>query len=223
MDLEKVFIKLGGTFLTPARQIKASLTGIRAFVFDWDGVFNSGIKTGDTGSPFSEIDSMGINLLRFSHWLKNGQIPHTFIITGVNNSAAIEFSKREHFDGIFMNLKNKRLAIESICDLHKISPDEIAFVFDDVIDIDAAKTCRLSFFVNNKSNPLLVNYIIQNKICNYISTFSGENHAVREICELLTGLNGNYDRVVELRIRFEGEYEDYLKSRDQINTQATTF
>jgi 3-deoxy-D-manno-octulosonate 8-phosphate phosphatase (KDO 8-P phosphatase) len=223
MDLEKIFTEPGGAFLTPVKMLTASLPAIKAFVFDWDGVFNNGAKTGDAGSPFSEIDSMGINLLRFSYWSKSGLIPNIFIITGMNNQIAIEFSKREHFDGIFMNLKNKKLALNSICDSFKLSPDEIAYIFDDVIDIEAAKMCRLSFFVNNKSNPLLLNYIRQNKISNYISSFSGEDHAVREICELLTGLNGNYDQIVEIRTGFTAEYENYLNIRNGINTKAVTF
>ena len=35
------------------------LHGIRALVFDWDGVFNDGWKDAQGGSPFSEVDSMG--------------------------------------------------------------------------------------------------------------------------------------------------------------------
>ena len=111
MALEQKFVKLGGTFLTPAKRINSSLADIKAFVFDWDGVFNDGRKTSETDSTFSEIDSMGINLLRFDYWLRNRQIPRIFIITGMKNQAATEFSKREHFDGIFLNVKNKREAL----------------------------------------------------------------------------------------------------------------
>jgi 3-deoxy-D-manno-octulosonate 8-phosphate phosphatase (KDO 8-P phosphatase) len=223
MDIEQVFTGLGGTFLTPAVKIGASLDNIRAFVFDWDGVFNNGMKSGDAGSPFSEIDSMGINLLRFSYWLKHGRMALLYIITGMNNRSAVEFSGREHFDGIFMNLKNKRVAIESICDMAKITPDSILFLFDDVIDIDAARMCGLSFFVRRRSNPLLVNYIEQNKICSYISASSGATHAVREICELLTALNGNFDLTVEKRITFMGEYEHFLAARNEIVTKTEVY
>lgn len=222
MDLEEIFIKLGGTFITPASQIASSLPAIKAIIFDWDGVFNNGMKTGDSGSPFSEIDSMGINLLRFSSWLKNRHILHCFIVTGMNNQAAIGFSKREHFDGIFMNQKNKRLALNSICASLKIKPEEAAFIFDDIIDIEVAKLCGLSFFVKRKANPLLTSYIEGNRIGNYITANSGHDNAIREICELLIGLGGNYDKSLEMRSSFSPEYEEYLNTRNKIDTITDT-
>jgi len=218
MALEQKFIELGGTFLTPARKINSSLARIKAFLFDWDGVFNDGRKTNNTDSTFSEIDSMGINLLRFNYWLRYKQFLRVFIITGMKNQSATEFSNREHFDGIFLNSKNKKEALESICDKYKIVSKETAFIFDDVLDIEVAKLSGLSFFVGRKSSPLLMDYIRQNKICDYISAFSGEMHAIREICELLMGLSGDYNRTLELRIKFKGEYEDYLNIRNAINT-----
>lgn len=221
MDLEQKFTGLGGAFITPPAQIKKSLSGVKAFVFDWDGVFNDGRKSNDKDSTFSEIDSMGINLLRFDYWLRNNRLPLIFIITGMKNLTANEFSKREHFDGIFLNSKNKREALESICSNYKIKSGEIAFTFDDVLDIEVARESGLSFFVGRKSNPLLLDYIIKGKICNYISACSGEDHAVREICELIIGLSGDFTRTVELRIQFNGEYEEYLRKRKEINTVIT--
>ena len=220
MDIEKTFINIGGTFLTPPDQIGKSLSSVRALIFDWDGVFNNGMKSGETGSPFSEIDSMGINLLRFSLWLRTGKMPLCFIITGMNNQIAAGFATREHFDGIVMNLKRKKLAFDLICDSYSIAPDEVAFIFDDVIDIETARACGLSFFINRRSNPLLGDYIRKNKVCDYISASSGENHALREICELMMGLNGNFEKVIELRISFVPEYDNYLKERERIITNS---
>ena len=221
MDLEEIFVKLGGTFITPSGKIASRLANIRVFIFDWDGVFNNGTKTGDTGSPFSEIDSMGINLLRFSFWLKTGQMLHSFIITGMNNQAAMNFAKREHFDGIFMNQKNKKLALKNICESLNIKPDQAAFIFDDIIDIAVAKQCGLSFFVNRKCNPLLSAYIQENRIASYITAHSGNNNAIREICELLIGLNGNYNTSVEMRSGYSDEYHEYFETRNKLDTRAS--
>ncbi len=220
MDIEKTFTERGGTFLTPAVQIGKKLSSVKALIFDWDGVFNNGMKSDDGGSPFSEIDSMGINLLRFSIWLRTGKMPLCFIITGMNNQTALGFAKREHFDGIVMGIKRKKLALVQICNKYGINPEEAAFIFDDAIDIETAKACGLSFFINRRSNPLLSDYIERNKICSYISALPGEAHGLREICELMTGLNGNYETVIELRISFVPEYENYLKDRELIITNA---
>jgi 3-deoxy-D-manno-octulosonate 8-phosphate phosphatase (KDO 8-P phosphatase) len=222
MDIEQKFAGLGGAFITPSEEIKKSLSGVKAFVFDWDGVFNDGRKSNDKESTFSEIDSMGINLLRFDYWLRNKRLPLIFIITGMKNQTATEFSKREHFDGIFLNFKNKREALEKICNNYKIVHGEIAFTFDDVLDIEVAKLSGSSFFVGRKSNPLLLDYITKGKISDYISASSGKDHAVREICELIIGLSGDFTRTIELRIQFKGEYEEYLNKRKAINTISIT-
>lgn len=220
MDIEEVFTKPGGYFLTPADKITLALAEIRALVFDWDGVFNDGKKTGETGSSFSEIDSMGINLLRFSWWLRSGKIPRTFVVTGMNNQTAIEFSRREHFDGIFLNYRDKAEALDKICEKLNITPVKIAFFFDDVIDAGAAKICGLSFCVDNKADPLFIDFLKRKKIGDYISASTGNDHAIREICSLLIGLTGNLDQVVELRMRYKGEYKEYLDRRNLTDTEV---
>ena len=220
MAIHEEFVKLGGTFLIPAIRIKTGLANIKAFIFDWDGVFNDGRKAHDSDSTFSEVDSMGLNLLRFDYWLRNKRFPLVFIITGMKNKTAAEFAEREHFDGIYLNVKNKKEALESICSNYKIVSKEIAFIFDDILDLGVAKLCGLSFCIGRKSNPLLRDYIVQNRICSYLSGFSGDNHGLREICELIIGMAGDYNRAVDLRIQFDGEYMDYLLKRNIIDTDV---
>ena len=69
-ELEAIFTQLGAKFITPISEIDRKLTHIKAFVFDWDGVFNNGVKNENKSSNFNEIDSMGTNMLRFSYFLK---------------------------------------------------------------------------------------------------------------------------------------------------------
>jgi 3-deoxy-D-manno-octulosonate 8-phosphate phosphatase (KDO 8-P phosphatase) len=222
MDIEQEFEKSGGIFLTPPKEIRSALKTIKAFVFDWDGVFNDGRKTSVTDSSFSEIDSMGINLLRFDYWLRYNRFPLMFIITGMKNETAAGFARREHFDGIFQNSKNKKEALESLCTKFNVSAGELAFIFDDILDLEIAKMCGLSFCAGRKSNPLLTDYLIQNRICNYISGFSGHDHAVREICELIIGLSGDYKQAVELRMLFKGKYEEFLTKRNLKETEVVS-
>jgi 3-deoxy-D-manno-octulosonate 8-phosphate phosphatase (KDO 8-P phosphatase) len=119
-----------------------------------------------------------------------------------------------------MGIKRKKLAFDLICDKYKITPGETAFIFDDVIDIETARVCGLSFYINRRSNPLLSDHIRKHRISSYISSLSGESHGLREICELMMGLNGNYEKVIELRISFVPEYENYLKERELIITNT---
>jgi len=223
MDIEKTFIAIGGVFLRTVSQIKSDLTAIEAFIFDWDGVFNSGIKTGDSGSPFSEVDSMGINLLRFSRWLNNKKIPLVFVITGENNPAALKLSQRESFNGIFLNCKDKKQALERIAEKYSIMYQNMAVVFDDVLDIEIAQLSGLSFCVGRKSTPLLENYIKTNGTCAYITGSSGDKNAVREVCELLMGIDEMYEKTIQKRIEFSSDYQQYLKERNRVEAEVTDY
>jgi len=80
-NTEITFTELGGTFCRPFAEFQERLSKIKAYLFDWDGVFNDGVKTASGGSPFSEVDAMGTNMLRFGHWLKTGALPFDVLIT----------------------------------------------------------------------------------------------------------------------------------------------
>lgn len=54
-----------GEFVINSTALRQKFRTIKAFVFDWDGVFNNGQKNIDGHSTFSEVDSMGVNLIRF--------------------------------------------------------------------------------------------------------------------------------------------------------------
>jgi 3-deoxy-D-manno-octulosonate 8-phosphate phosphatase (KDO 8-P phosphatase) len=202
-----------GDFYPNKEAFLKKIKNIKALVFDWDGVFNSGRKTDEKGSDFSEVDSMGINLLRFGFWLKNGHIPYTAIITGMNNQIAQYFAKREHFQNIFFGFKNKLDALNHISENEGIKPSEIAFVFDDILDFGMAKECGLRLMMKRDCNPLLNEYAIQNNIIDYHSANSGGNHGLRESCELILDSLGLYKEALENRMVFSQKYQDYSKER----------
>ncbi len=221
-NIEEMFSKTGGEFLTSATQIAEKLENIKAYLFDWDGVFNAGIKGVATHSTYTEIDSMGTNLLRFGHWLKCSELPLFGIITGQNNKSAYELSKREHFQLVYYNLLNKIEALNHIESLYKISHDQVAFVFDDALDLSVAQTCGLRFLVKRTASPLFESYVKENHLCDYICGHSGAEHAVREICELLLGLAGVYSEAVDERIIFSDKYTGYLTKRNTAVTSGYT-
>lgn len=218
-SLEKIFTDIGGQFITPYNIIKEKAAGIKAAVFDWDGVFNNGTKTGDEGSPFSEPDTMGLNMFKLNHWLVNKEIPQTFIITGQNNKTAIKLAERENMNAVFLSFLYKPDALDIICDRYDLRKEEIAFVFDDILDIEVAKQVGLSFLVNRRGSPLTSDYVISNRICDYVTGNSGGNAAVREVCELLIGMTGSMNETIETRIRFKGDYERYLFEKSNIETK----
>lgn len=222
MSIETTFIDAGGQFLSDSALITLKLQGIKAFIFDWDGVFNNGQKNLDGSSSFSEVDSMGTNLLRFSHFLKHGKLPLTAIVSGEKNDTAFYFSKRECFDYSFFKTPHKTDALNFICEKENIKPSEVAYFFDDVLDLSIAEVCGLRMMVNRKANPMFVEYCIKHKLVDYLTGAEGGFYAVREATEVLTGLNGNFDAVIKERTHYADTYGNYIQQRRLVKTQFFT-
>jgi len=218
-----LFEKEGGEFISSPSFIKKKLKNIKAFIFDWDGVFNNGQKSEASSSSYTEADSMGTNLLRFGYWLKNSEnLPVTAIITGENNKTAIKLAKREHFNNIYYKIPNKAIALEHITKLYNINKSEVAFCFDDVIDLPIAKQCGLRFMIRRNASVKFKEYVVNNKYCDYITAYEGGNHAIREISELILSLYDVFDKVIIERTNFSNIYQKYLNQRNSTNTDEFT-
>jgi 3-deoxy-D-manno-octulosonate 8-phosphate phosphatase (KDO 8-P phosphatase) len=204
-----------GKFLTDVSAFAEKFTAIRAFVFDWDGVFNNGIKDDNGSSAFSEIDAMGTNLLRFNHYLLTGKTPLVTIISGEKNKAAFSLANREHFDAVYYKAVHKIKALDHFCAKHSLQHKEVAFFFDDVLDFSVAKVCGLRIMVSRKSNPLLMEFVQNNSLADYMTAADGGTHAVREAVELLMGFSGKYDDTISQRMYFTETYQGYLQLRNK--------
>src|ERR1043165_1379594 len=134
-SIQEITALFKGRFLTEPALIQQRLLRAKAFVFDWDGVFNGGFKDEHGSSAYNEVDAMGTNLLRFNHHLRTGKPPVVAVITGENNKAALALSRREHFNAIYCGMRYKGDALKHLCEAHGILEGEVCFVFDDVLDL----------------------------------------------------------------------------------------
>lgn len=209
---EDIFKSNGGKFITLPSQLQNKLKNIKAILFDWDGVFNSGEK-GGLPSSFNEVDSMGINMLRFGYFMMLGRIPYTAIVTGETNQAGFKWAKRERFDQVFYQVKNKVDLLPILKKEHHIEADEVLFVFDDILDLSLAKLAGARFLVNRKSNPLFNAYCIKNGLCDYLTYSSGNENAIREVTEVTLDAMDLYEKTIEERILFNGAYQDFLAEK----------
>ncbi len=221
-ELENLYGVLGGKFISPADEIRQKLHQIKAFVFDWDGVFNNGEKNASGGSCFSEVDSMGTNLLRFSYYLRHKKLPLVAIISGEKNDTAFHFSERECLHYSFFKIPHKKEALKLLCEKENLKPEEVAYFFDDVLDIPIAEVCGLRILVNQQANPLFVNYCKKHHLVDYLTASPGGGFAVREASELLMGLNDNFDEVITGRKNNSHEYQHYIQQRRLIKPEFYT-
>ena len=214
--IEKLF---KGEFLTNPKSFRKKIKAIKAYIFDWDGVFNDGHKTETGSSSFSEIDSMGLNMLRFGHYLKNGDVPFTAIISGEQNKTAELFVKRESINAIYSGIKNKYHALDHFCRSKDINASEVAFIFDDVLDLSIAQHCGLRIMVPRQCNPLFLRFVKKKGLADYFTYSKGSENAVREAAELIMALHGEYDNVIQNRIDYSQTYQDYLEKRNASEPQ----
>ena len=217
--MKKQFESLGGEFVLSAEKIAEKLNDIKAFVFDWDGVFSLGAKGEGVSSSFTEADSMGTNMMRYSYWRKNDATQMAVaIITGANNPTAIQFAKREHFYAVYSRIHDKSRAIEHFCEMNGLEPRQIACCFDDVNDFPMARICGLRFMVRRAASPLLMEFARNNDLCDYITGSQSGQFAVREITDLVMGMHNVYAEVINSRIAYDAQYQSYFEERQSRET-----
>lgn len=216
--VQKTFESIGGCFVTSPAEIAAAVTNCHGAVFDWDGVFNSGRKGVSTESDFTEADSMGTNMLRYGLWRNTGKLPFTAIISGEDNKSAIRFAGRECFDNVYTGIKDKRNVIEHLSNQNDLDAKELICVFDDINDLGMAELCGVRLMVRRDASPLLKEYVAQRSVCDYVT--GSPEFAVREVCELLLGLMGAHDDVVQSRVAYDEEYQRYFQARQAVTTRA---
>lgn len=216
--LEDHFVNAGGQFTRSADLLHDRMNKVRALIFDWDGVFNDGTRYSQQGSGFSEVDSAGLHLLRYGMFLKTGDLPLVAIISGKDHQTAREWGQREQIDAAYFGVKDKEKAMLHFCNQQGITPGQCAYYFDDVLDLPVASRVGLRFAVGRLANPLLLDYIEDHHLADYISACQGHEHAVREMTELSLGLVGQYEESLKGRLEQGDSYERFLTKKEKRET-----
>jgi 3-deoxy-D-manno-octulosonate 8-phosphate phosphatase (KDO 8-P phosphatase) len=159
------------------------LQGVRLIAFDVDGVFTDGrfylSDDGVESKAFHTQDGFGIRQLI------NAGIS-VAVISG-RRSGAVEHRMRElGVPYIVQGCKDKVAALDKILAELGITPDECAYVGDDVPDLPLLRHAGVSIAVANAVATVRMQ-------CDYLTTASGGAGAVREACELLLSTKGISD------------------------------
>lgn len=221
--IEDVFVQIGGQFYTSAYKIQTRLKDIRAYVFDWDGVFNDARKGGDQLSDFSEVDSAGIKMLRFAHFLMHKSMARIAIFDERGGSQAKSLAKRDGFDEVYGDLHDKRKALRHFCDKHQLKPENVVYVYDDVMDVGVAAEVSVRLAVGRDDSPVFREYLKANKLADYRSGSAGGDNAVREHCELLLMLYDKHHEVIERLASCDQACQDFDEHRKQTATEIYSY
>lgn len=216
MSLLQPFTIRGLRVIGSEKELLRRLARTKAVLFDWDGVFNDGFKDAEGGSPFSEVGSMGVNLLRFSLWLRNGRLPKAAVITGQHNPYAERFAQRERLHGVYMGFTNKPEAFGAFLAEHGLQADEVAFFFDDVLDLPVAARCGLRVMIGSPVTAWLVEQAIARGEVDIVTAKSGGNNGLREATDTMIALLGNGAEVLDHRVKYSETYQRYLSERQAV-------
>jgi 3-deoxy-D-manno-octulosonate 8-phosphate phosphatase (KDO 8-P phosphatase) len=156
-----------------ARKIKLVLTDNDGVLTD-TGVYYS--EEGEIFKRFSIRDGMGVERLR------NGPGIETGIISGEISGSLKKRAEKLHIKELFLGIKEKHLLLPEIQKHLKIDAENIAYIGDDVNDIEMIKLVGLS------AAPADAMPEIRNMV-DYVCTKNGGNGAFREFAELIIALN----------------------------------
>jgi 3-deoxy-D-manno-octulosonate 8-phosphate phosphatase (KDO 8-P phosphatase) len=216
MSLLLPFTTHGLRTTAPEPELLRRLARTKAVLFDWDGVFNDGFKDAEGGSPFGEVGRMGVNLLRFALWLRNGHLPKAAVITGQHNPFAERFAERERLHGLYMGFANKPDAFDAFLAKHDLEADEVAFVFDDAIDLPVAARCGFRVLIGSAATAWFVEQVVERGEADLVTANSGGQNGLREATDALIALLGSGPEVIAHRAGFTETYRRYLAERQAV-------
>jgi len=153
----------------------SKLNNIKMVITDVDGVLTNGkmIYIGEEleGKEFHARDGMGFEILR-NHNL------HAAIITGEAHQTIIRRAEKLQVSELHMGIKDKASIIRLVTKKYNLSLEQIAFIGDDLNDIEAMRLVGLSVAVNDAAKEI-------KSISKIILKSNGGNGAFREFVDLL--------------------------------------
>lgn len=156
---------------------------LRLVAFDVDGVLtDGGLYLSDSGEEFKRFNSLDGHGLKM---LRNSGI-ELAIITGRTSKCVEMRAKNLGITRLYQGVEDKLAAMQSLLADMKLTPEQAAFMGDDVVDLPVMRRVGLALSV--PAAPQIVR-----DHAHYISQRAAGHGAVREVCELILGAQGNLD------------------------------
>lgn len=142
---------------------------------DVDGTLTDGSlfysSEGEAFKKFNALDGMGIMLMHSNNI-------ETAFITSKDSQIAKKRAEVLNVKHIYIGCWEKAKALQDICLKMGITADEVAYIGDDINDLDALEYAGFSALPANGFDSL------KSKV-DYICKSKGGEGAVREICEMI--------------------------------------
>jgi len=148
---------------------------IKLLITDVDGVLTDGglyyTIEGMVMKRFQVKDGMAVHLLR-------GKGIDVAIVSGDASDIGIIRGQRLGIELLYKNISDKKQTLDEICKLKNLTYDEIAYIGDDVNDIEAIKHVAISAAPADAANDVL-------ELVDYRCEKKGGQGAFREFADFL--------------------------------------
>ncbi|MFZ4621807.1 MAG: KdsC family phosphatase [Bacteroidota bacterium] len=172
------------TLITKLKKIKLIATDVDGVLTD-SGAYYS--EEGVELKKFNIRDGMGVVLLRKAGY-------KVAIVTTENTKIVEKRAQRLQVDDLHQGVYNKMVALEVLKNKYSLEWNQIAFIGDDINDIEVMKKVG---FAAAPANATAIN----KKIADYVTKTDGGHGAVREVCDLFLELQWKGDAISELWLR----------------------
>ena len=160
---------------------------IKLAIFDVDGVLTDGsFLIGDDGQQYKAFytkDGQGLRMMQDSGIVVG-------IITGRTSKVVEHRMKELGVEHVYQGQRDKVGAFENMIEKAGVSPEEVAYVGDDVIDLPVMRRVGLSVAVRD-AEPIVKQY------AHWITPREGGKGAVRDVCEFIMQQQNTLDKALE--------------------------
>jgi len=150
------------------RKIKLVLTDVDGVLTDGGRYFS---ESGEVTKKFHTRDGMGVNIL-----LRNGI--KTVIVTKENSKIVKKWAQDMNISALFSGLIKKESLLSQICKKFKVKKIEVAYIGDDVNDLELMKLIGFSAVPRD-------GIVEAKKIADYVCKLRGGEGALREVVDLI--------------------------------------
>lgn len=148
---------------------------IKMLVMDVDGTLTDGkIYMGNDGEVFKAFDVK--DGYAIAHLYEVGIIP--VIITGRKSKIVEQRAKELNIEEVHQGVDNKVEKLEEIANKYGLSLEEVAYIGDDLNDLDCMEICGLNGCPSDAVEEVA-------KVVDYVCKKSGGNGAVKEFIDYL--------------------------------------
>lgn len=168
-------------------EIRRRAATLCLLLFDVDGVMTDGgiilIGEAEEAKRFDAQDGMAVTLARAAG-LKVG------IITGRRSAPVTRRAEELHVDEVCQGYFHKVEALQALLEKHGLTPSQVAYIGDDILDLPVMKQVGMPIAVSNARPEVKAASV-------YVTRTCGGHGAIREVVDWLLELRGEKEAVYD--------------------------